>query len=480
MKKSVLDGLSLSRRQVIGLSGGVAAAMMLGTIGTAFAGLGGSSGVAVGGGQGSYYGLPWIEWYDSKDGVEQGHTVDSNMRFWANRVMSDLESGAGTGANRLQWRGFAFQDKDLRTPRGSAISANESMFIATFKQAMDRALARNGSGSTYEDAHVRVVGVSCIMPMVTDGYQNSYYETPDWVAGQCPFTTGSKHEWSAYMSFTDMYTRPALDGADTGVGVLKSSVGWSEDLITQMMDTYITDGDLGYQANGYVLAVWAVSDADFGINVKVSKKSGTPLLANDMSGAQYTIYKDAACTQIAKLDNGSNAVLTVGEGNVTPTVTITRSEGFAHTGGSFKLYVKETKAPTNGMFELDPIVHEITMESNATVTVESTVTTVNSVDEVKPAQIAVRKRTANISYTKNNKNYDLSAVFEVRESSASGKVVATITTDSATGNSEWVDIDAKADGTKLVVIEKKPAKGHDTAGPWEMTVKPGDKKYVNG
>ena len=227
-EKSILKRITLDRRQAIGLAGGIAAAAVFSTLTNAFAGAGGASGAGPGGGSGSYQGLFFIDWHDSKDGVEQGHTVDSNMKFWAKRITQAFND-TWTNPNYTHRRGFAFRDQDLRFPRYDG-STYGDRYYGIFKDAMDKALARNATGGTYESDHVRVVGVSFIglwAPNPNPALDNTLIENwvggyPDWIIHDRPTNSSSRKTWQSYMEATDMLVRPQLDKPDAG-GVSRSS-----------------------------------------------------------------------------------------------------------------------------------------------------------------------------------------------------------------------------------------------------------------
>ena len=70
-------------------------------------------------------------------------------------------------------------------------------------------------------------------------------------------------------------------------------------------------------------------------------------------GAQFTVYTDSNCTTVAKDSSGNNAVYTIGSDNSGGTKTFKP--------GTY--YIKETKAPTCGMYEIDTAVKRVVINA---------------------------------------------------------------------------------------------------------------------
>lgn len=80
-----------------------------------------------------------------------------------------------------------------------------------------------------------------------------------------------------------------------------------------------------------------------------------------VEGAEFTLYKEQACTNVVKDVNGNNVVMKVKKftegGN-----TVYKTDKFTIPAGLY--YVKETKAPTNGHFKLDTTVRQADARNN--------------------------------------------------------------------------------------------------------------------
>ena len=356
-----------TRRDVIGMGIGAAATILSMPI-EAFAGAGAGGDIGGAGGVGSFYGYPWYEWYDSYNGNEQGHTVQSNLDFWDDYVNRDLDRVGGLKPAI----GFS-----IHAPRMGWTVPNAERAMKT---AMDRALARNATGGTYASDHVRIVGLAYC----------------GGVDAEVPLAI-SRLSAQGFIDYCNMRTKPDLDSGNSGVGILKSSDGWSQTTINNVHSILINDILTDFAScdgvNSHVVFVtWAVSDADMTIDLTVRKKSERPKVVKDVSGAQYTVYKDSNCSVIATTVSGQPAILTVGEDGNSNTVRLTRSSGYEGSGsGQAHYYVKETRGPSNGLFYLDENVYTITDTEHLNLVIEGTKFYIDSTEKVKTGFITIDK-----------------------------------------------------------------------------------------
>lgn len=112
----------------------------------------------------------------------------------------------------------------------------------------------------------------------------------------------------------------------------------------------------------------------------LTKTSTDPDFEGTVAGAEYTVYTDADCTQIAKINGTTtNAVLTIALVD-----TVYKSATIALAPGTY--YVKETKAPAG--FSTDIKVHGVTVEEAKTATAALTDDTEGYVDLLKTSSVA--------------------------------------------------------------------------------------------
>ena len=165
-----------------------------------------------------------------------------------------------------------------------------------------------------------------------------------------------------------------------------------------------------------------------------------------MAGAEYTIYTDSACTQ------------STGKKFTISAYSATNSTGTSNTVslplGTY--YAKETKAPTNGSYELDTTVRSFTLSpDNATATV-----TVNATDPPVIGKFNIRKESTNHDATDNNDAYSMmGAQYTVYTDSAAtastGKVltIGSYNKTTSTGTSNTVELPI---GTYYIKETKAP------------------------
>lgn len=132
------------------------------------------------------------------------------------------------------------------------------------------------------------------------------------------------------------------------------------------------------KVDGYQDVFGAIYDTEYG-KASVKKVSSNTLISagNDcysLEGAQYTVYKDKACTEAAETKSGEKAVITVySDGG--------SNEIIVETGN---YYIKETKAPRG--YALDADVHSIQIIRDKT-----TVYSASDTPKSNPVDIIIQK-----------------------------------------------------------------------------------------
>lgn len=357
----------LSRREFIAAAGvGAVSAVVCGLgVRNAFAGMGAGGSIGGGGGSGAFYGLPFIEWRDSLNGDAQGHTLASNYKYWNDLVRAELRAtGFLPVANS---RGLDFQMDGPSYIDNSGKPQNNPHAKDAMLSAMKSALARNGVSvpsnetelnNAFAKYHVRIVGVAFVA-----GIQGSDWPQPGKSTNVPLHQNNCTLEY--LFNYLHMKQHPVIDGASKGVGALSSAHGWSDDQVSKMIDTYLKDFRAGNQTypNGdtmYDFFTWAVSDADLALTFCAHKRSARPDVENDVSGAEYTVFTDQACTKVAKQTDGSNAIGVIGKDGYSQTLNLPRTV-FSDAGATQTevaiYYVRETKGPSNGKFLMDEMTY---------------------------------------------------------------------------------------------------------------------------
>ncbi|MBR6406033.1 MAG: hypothetical protein IKS18_07595 [Lachnospiraceae bacterium] len=189
--------------------------------------------------------------------------------------------------------------------------------------------------------------------------------------------------------------------------------------------------------------------------------SNTNVTANNpnykLTGAEYTVYENQACTTIAKDASGANAVLTVqDETGKTNTIEIN--------AGTY--WVKEIRAGTG--YKIDPDPHQVTVTSGNTTAVPVT-------DAPETGYLRAKKESSDKKLTDGNACYDLSGikfyVYTDRNCTMRAKNAAGSTdfylisgTDGCTGTAEmpigtyWVQEDAESAKNKGWALVTSAAK----------------------
>ena len=147
------------------------------------------------------------------------------------------------------------------------------------------------------------------------------------------------------------------------------------------------------------------SSAPFSINVVKSAANPGAVQGNafySLNGAQYTLYKNAGCTDVMTDINGNPAVFTI---SAAPGATsgFSGTLSFAPVEGTF--YLKETRNADSG-FTMSQRVEAVTITQG----VWGTTKTVSvSEGDISPFYVHLIKRTApaNVSCVENNPNYSL-------------------------------------------------------------------------
>ena len=364
----------MNRRDFLKLAGAgvvaAGAASLLQSPLSALAGAGGGGSPGTGGySEGGFGQWPYYEWYDTVNGNEQGHTVDSNLTFW-NRYITQQLRDDGICPNN----GFSMHSPDFGFTTPNAKNA--------IRTAMNRALARNAIG-TFETAHVRVVGVAFIA---------GWSKIEPGKSTNIPMAYNAM-DVNEFMAFCGMGVKPGLNSR-TNAGVVFTNAGWSQTTLNHVYNTMVSDARTDFANAEPALIVWAVSDADLAFDVHVRKQSDRPDVTTDVSGAQYTLYTNRECTTVAKTVDGSNAVMTVGSDGYSNKIMVPRRASFEGSGNdSGTMYwVKETRDPNNGMFHRDEEVHRIKSYQTAELTIQGNDFLLSTVEKVKLGYSKVNKK----------------------------------------------------------------------------------------
>lgn len=170
-------------------------------------------------------------------------------------------------------------------------------------------------------------------------------------------------------------------------------------------------------------------------SLHIRKKSANPDFTDNnsnysLNGAEFTIYTDANCTQIAfTMNTDENG----------------RADKDGIKAGTY--YIKETKAPKG--YKLDNGARQIEIKSGDTLTY-------NFTNEPISAKVNLKKTSANPTVTNNNCKYSLAgAVYKIYKNSNATGEVGTLTTD-ANGDTNTVDLSPAT----YYIKETKAPKGY--------------------
>ena len=144
--------------------------------------------------------------------------------------------------------------------------------------------------------------------------------------------------------------RYVLDTTTYTVTVTAETTTWISNSSSWFLDSFTTG----------TLQLYKMPDNELAYNYEVYS----------FAGAEYTVYVDADCTQIAKDADGNDAIFTVNADGSANTLTLLTSTSADSSISPFYYYVKETKVPDCGLYEADEAVYTVTIA-------EDTITWVN-------------------------------------------------------------------------------------------------------